>query len=141
MHIPCLCCVLYHLTLAVADFTLSPDKLYLNTCSVELPDGVLVMKNVILTKWHIALSIKIGVLNSLYVKGTFMCPPNTSALCDRHIYVPADVIQSYEVNSEAKQAFGISPCLLSSNKCRPHLSTYIAPRGRQERAVLVRDCS
>ena len=70
-----------------------------------------------------------------------MCPRNVSALRDGHIYVPADVIQSYEVNSEAKRAFGVSPCLLNSNKCRPHLSTYITPRGRQEGAVLVRDCS
>ena len=36
----------------------------LNTCSVELPGGVLAMNNVILTKWRIALSIKIGVLES-----------------------------------------------------------------------------
>ena len=70
-----------------------------------------------------------------------MCPRNASALRDGHIYVPADVIQSYEVNSEAKRAFGVSPCLLSSNKCRTHLSTYITPPGRQEGAVLVRDRS
>ena len=68
-----------------------------------------------------------------------MCPRNASALRNRHIYVPVDVIQSYEVNSEAKQAFGVSPCLLSSNMCRPHLSTYITPQRRQEGAVLVRD--
>ena len=70
-----------------------------------------------------------------------MCPRNASALRDGHIYVPAEVIQSYEVNSEVKRAFGVSPCLLSSNKCRPHLSTYITLRGRQEGAVLVRDRS
>ena len=29
------------------------------------------------------------------------------------------------VNSEANRAFGVNPSLLSSNKCRPHLSTYI----------------
>ena len=75
-------------------------------------------------------------LNSLHATGTFMCPCNTSALCDRHIYVPADAVQSYGVNSEAKRAFGVNPCLLSSNKCRPRLSTYITPRGRQEGAVL-----
>ena len=51
----------------------------------------------------------------------YLC--NASALRDRHIYVPADVVQSYKVNSEAKRAF---VCLLSSNKCRPHLSS---PRG------------
>ena len=70
-----------------------------------------------------------------------MCPRNASALRNGHIYVPADVVQSYKVNSEAKQGFGLSPCLLSSNKCRPHLSTYITQRGRQEEAVLVRDLS
>ena len=42
-------------------------KLYLSTCSVELPArGVHVhaMKNVFITKWYIALSIKIGVLEN-----------------------------------------------------------------------------
>ena len=33
----------------------------LNMCSVELPGAVLTMNNVILTKWHIALSINIRV--------------------------------------------------------------------------------
>ena len=32
------------------------------------------------------------------------------------------------VSSEAKWAFGVNPFLLSSNKCRPHLSTYITRR-------------
>ena len=32
------------------------------------------------------------------------------------------------VSSEAKQAFGINPFLLSSIKCRPYLSTYITHR-------------
>ena len=31
-------------------------------------------------------------------------------------------------SSEAKRAFGVNPFLLSSNKCRPHLSTYITRR-------------
>ena len=70
-----------------------------------------------------------------------MRPRNASALHDGHIYVPADVIQSYEVNSKAEGAFGVSPSLSGSNKCRPHLSTYITPRGRQEGAVLVCDRS
>ena len=70
-----------------------------------------------------------------------MCPRNASALRDGHIYVTTGVIQSYEVNSEAKRAFGISPCLLSSNKCRSHLSTCITPRRRQKGAVLVCDRS
>ena len=66
---------------------------------------------------------------------------NTFALRNGHIYVPADVIQSYDVNSEAKRTLGVNPCLLSSNKCRPHLSTYITPQGRQEGVVLIRDRS
>ena len=70
-----------------------------------------------------------------------MCPRNASALRDGHINVPTDVIQSYGVNSEAKRAFAVSPYLLNSNKCRPHLSTYITLRGRQEGAVLVHDRS
>ena len=36
----------------------------LNMCSVELPGVVLTMNNVILTKWRIALSINIGVLEN-----------------------------------------------------------------------------
>ena len=31
-------------------------------------------------------------------------------------------------SSEAKRAFGVNPFLLSSNKCRPLLSTYITRR-------------
>ena len=47
-------------TLAVAVF----GKLYVNTCSVELPArGIHAMNNV-LTKWCIALSINIGVLEN-----------------------------------------------------------------------------
>ena len=73
-------------------------------------------------------------VNSLHATGTFMCPRNASALRDRHIYVPSDVVQSYEENTKAKQAFGVNPFLLSSNKCRPHLSTYITRReGRKGR--------
>ena len=68
-----------------------------------------------------------------------MCSSNASALRNGHVYVPADVVQSNEVNSEAKRAFGINPFLLSSNKCRPHISTYIIRRGRQQGAVLVCD--
>ena len=62
----CACFALYHLTLAVAVFILSPCKLYLNMCSVELlgwvgGGSVLAMNNFILTKWHIALSHKTRV--------------------------------------------------------------------------------
>ena len=41
-----------------------------------------------------------------------------------------DVIQSYEATDEAKRAFGVSPCLLSSNNCTAHPSTFIIPPGR-----------
>ena len=52
------------LTLAVAVFVFH-SKLYVNTCSVELPaGGVHAMNNVVLTKWHTALSINIGVLEN-----------------------------------------------------------------------------
>ena len=44
-------------TLAVAIYIFH-GKLYVNTCSVELPvGGVRAMNNVVLTKWRIALSI------------------------------------------------------------------------------------
>ena len=75
--------------------------------------------------------------NSVLATGIFMCPRNASVLRDGHVCVPADVVQSNEVNSEAKQAFGVNSCQLSSNKCRPHLSTYITRRGRQEEAVII----
>ena len=67
-----------------------------------------------------------------------MCTCNASALRDGHVYVPADVVQLNKVNSEAKRAFRVNPCLLSS---RPHLSTYITWRERQEGTVLVCDRS
>ena len=34
---------------------------------------------------------------------------------------------------------GVNPCLLGSNKSRPHLSTYITTQKKQEGAVLVRE--
>ena len=43
-----------------------------------------------------------------------------------HQYIGAGVFTC--VSSEAKRAFGVNPFLLSSNKCRPHLSTYITHR-------------
>ena len=66
MLIPDLCFVLcYQLTLAVAIFIFH-GKLYVNTCSVELSigggGGVHAMKNVVLTKWPIALSINMECL-------------------------------------------------------------------------------
>ena len=91
--------------------------------------------------WMKTSTCRDGTLNSLYTKGTFMCPRNASALRGRHIYVPADVIQPYELNSETKGAFGVNLCLLSRSKCRPHLSTYITPQERQEGVVLVHDRS
>ena len=79
-------------------------------------------------------------INSFHETGTFMYPRNASTLRDGHVYVLTDVVKSNKVNSEAKRAFGVNPCLLSSNKCRSHLSTYITWRGRQEGEVLIHDC-
>ena len=65
MDIPALCFVLYYqLTLAVAIFIFH-GKLYVGTWySVEVPiRGVRTMNNV-LTKWRIALSINIEVLEN-----------------------------------------------------------------------------
>ena len=47
-------------------------------------------------------------------------------------YIGAGVFT--RVSSEAKRTFGVNPFLLSSNKCRPHLS----PARKTEGAVLVR---
>ena len=41
---------------------------------------------------------------------------------EAYIYLRKRACAEY---SEAKRAFGVNPSLLSSNKCRPHLSTYI----------------
>ena len=41
-------------------------------------------------------------------------------------YIGAGVFA--HVSSEARRAFRVNPFLLSSNKCRPHLSTYIIRR-------------
>ena len=49
------------------------------------------------------------IVTSLHAKGTFMCPHNTSVLRDGHVYVPADIVQSNGVYSEAKRAFGVNP--------------------------------
>ena len=59
MHIQDLCFALYDLTLpmlAVAIFIFH-GKLYVNTCSVELPAGDVHAMNNNITKWRIALSI------------------------------------------------------------------------------------
>ena len=40
-------------------------------------------------------------------------------------------------NSKAKQEVRVNPCLLSSNKSRPHLFIYVDLIKRQEGAVLV----
>ena len=55
--------------------------------------------------------------------------------CVMHQYIGARVFT--HVSSKAKRTFGVNPFLLSSNKYRPHLSTYITSR-KGERAVLVR---
>ena len=65
MHIPDLCFALYHQPwqLPSSSFTVS------NTCLVELlAGGIHSMNNVVLTKWYIALSINIGVLENLKVE-------------------------------------------------------------------------
>ena len=57
-------------------------------------------------------------VNSLHVMGTFMCPHNASALREGHVYVPTDVVQSNEVNSEAKRAFRVNPFPLALREGR-----------------------
>ena len=63
MHIPDLCFALYHLILAVAVFIFH-GKLYVNTCSVELPAGGIHAMHNVLTKWRTALFINNGVLEN-----------------------------------------------------------------------------
>ena len=72
MHIPDLFCVILLADLGSCRLHLH-GKLYVNMCSVELPiggggggggGGGLHAMNNVLTKWHIALSINIGVLEN-----------------------------------------------------------------------------
>ena len=52
-------------------------------------------------------------------------------ICTQYKEAPTE--QSFKARNEC----GVNPCLLSSNKFRPHLSTYITTRKRQEGAVLM----
>ena len=66
MHILSLCLALYYIPdfgCCCLKFTFH-GELDLNTCSVELPAGILAMNNLILTKWRITLSINIRVLEN-----------------------------------------------------------------------------
>ena len=51
-----------------------------------------------------------------------------------YIYISTQVPTT--PSCQTKQDCGVNPYLLSSNKSRPHLSTYITTRKRQEGAVL-----
>ena len=130
---------------AIVHFTtsLSPPSFVTNNNSKEVMISQLVSVPVfsvrILDSSVRSLSSFMNI-NSFHETGTFMCPHNAFTLRDGHVYVLTDVVQSNKVNSEAKRGFVVNPCLLSSNKCRSHLSTNITRRGRQERAVLMHDC-
>ena len=63
------------------------------------------------------------VSNTLPMWWAHLCAHLTLLHYATGTFVSSDVVQSYKVNIEAKWAFGVNPCLLSSNKCRPHLST------------------
>ena len=61
-------------------------------------------------------------------------PPLTAMyiyICTQYKQVPT------APSCQAKQDCGVNPYLLSSNKSRPHLFTYITTRKRQEGAVLM----
>ena len=68
-------------------------------------------------------------INSLHVKCRFICIRELFSLCEVHIYIHGGY------SSKAKQDLRVNPCLLSSNKSRPHFSTYIVISEGQEGAV------
>ena len=84
--------------------------------------------------------------NSLHVTGTFMCPRKRSCATQRaHLCAIWPYMQYWLYIKEVR----VNPCQLSSNKSRPHLSTYMyvyLNKGRKQfvlgkRAVLVREWS
>ena len=72
-------------------------------------------------------------VNSLHAKCRFICIRDLFRLREMHIYMHGGH------SSKGQRDFGVNPCLLSSNKSRPHLSTYIVISERQEGAVQLRE--
>ena len=90
MHIPDLCpsIALYDLTLALVVFIFH-GKLYVNGCSVELPArGVHAMNNLVLTKWHIPLSIYIQVLENHWKMVQVLRMITMSSECSTQWFMP-----------------------------------------------------
>ena len=72
-------------------------------------------------------------VSSLHAKCRFMCIRDIFSLREVHIYMRGGH------SRKAKRDFEVNPCLLSSNKSRPHLSTYIIISEGQKGAVQLRE--
>ena len=75
-----------------------------------------------LTKWR----WKTFLLLTLSTQGANILAHGLYMRSAMHQYIGVGDLMC--VSSEATRAFGVNPFLLSNNKCRPHLSTYITRR-------------
>ena len=76
---------------------------------------------------------KLILINVLHAKCRFICIRELFSLREVHIYMHGGY------SSKAKRDLGVNPCLLSSNKSRPHLSTYIVISEGQEGEIQLRE--
>ena len=77
-------------------------------------------------------------INPLGAMCIYICMRAPTAHRDEHIYICTQYKQvPTALSCQAKQDCGVNPYLMSSNKSRPHLSTYITARKGQEGAVLM----
>ena len=67
----------------------------------------------------------IPLLNSLHAKCRSICIRDKFSLREVHINLHGILGKAEPRGSKAKQGVRVNPCLLSSNKSRPHLSTYV----------------
>ena len=76
-------------------------------------------------------------VNPLAAMSIYIYTRTPTAHRDEHIYTHTVQTSAYRAELQSQTDRGVNPCLLSSNKFRPHLSTYITTRKRQEGAVLM----
>ena len=79
--------------------------------------------------------------NSLHAKCRFICIRDKFSLREVHINLHAILGKAEPCGSKAKQGVRVNPCLFSSNKSRPHLSTYVNLIKGRKGAVLVSERS
>ena len=73
----------------------------------------------------------LGAMAYIYARARLPLTAMSIYICTQYKQVPT------ALSCQAKQDCGVNPYLMSSNKSRPHLSTYITTRKGQEGAVLM----